>query len=298
MARKKVNKQEGITLDSFDAFGRKESPLNPDRIRGPYKGSRATRDKSLVEGIVESVHKTTPPKKVMDIHTPKKMELRKTETKPDIKKIKKKEMKKMSKEKKKEKWYPGKKLGIKYFSPESKAKRREKKQAKMDKRIEEGKTVRKHDVSKEVKNIHPISKHHTYTKNVVPTKAKTDKKIQDKLDIKEGDYPIMKKKSPSAKSFRSAFAKNRKAGKKTFTWQGRSYSTRQSGEGKSFDTTTGKWSKAEKKQMGGPVDDSPFKQGIKYYKSGGKVTVSNNKAGVGDVAHVHSNSGSNYKAGE
>ena len=123
---------------------------------------------------------------------------------------------------------------------------------------------------------------------------------------KGGEYPYGKPGSETASSFNKTFrnARNPKSGKmaKTFTWQGRSYSTRQAGEGKSFDAATGKWGKAAKKQMGGPIGkgpimgEKPFKQGIKYYEGGGQVTVSNDKAGTGDVVHTHSHSG--YKAGK
>ena len=103
------------------------------------------------------------------------------------------------------------------------------------------------------------------------------------VKTKGGDYPVYRKDTTSSKSFSKSFAAARKAGKKTFEWQGRKYSTARADD---------------KKQMGGPVDDRPFKKGVKYYESGGQVTTSNDKAGVGDIAHVHSNSGSNYKAGE
>jgi hypothetical protein len=52
-----------------------------------------------------------------------------------------------------------------------------------------------------------------------------DKTVGQK-STKAGTYPIYKKKSDSAKNFRSAFADARKAGKKTFTWQGRKYTTK------------------------------------------------------------------------
>ena len=42
---------------------------------------------------------------------------------------------------------------------------------------------------------------------------------------KGGDYPVYKKESRKAESFRSKFAKASKAGKKTFKWKGRSYTT-------------------------------------------------------------------------
>ena len=147
-------------------------------------------------------------------------------------------------------------------------------------------------VAQEVVSVNPISKN-IKTKDV---EVKTEK---------GGDFPVMKKKSVAAESFRDAFsaARNPKSGKreKTFTWQGRSYTTRQAGEGK-WDAKSGKWGKAAKKQMGGPIEkgpmigEKPFKQGIKYYEGGGQVTVSNDKAGTGDVVHTHSHSG--YKAGE
>jgi hypothetical protein len=35
-----------------------------------------------------------------------------------------------------------------------------------------------------------------------------------------GDYPVYEKKSKSAESFRSAFARARKEGRETFTWVG------------------------------------------------------------------------------
>ena len=65
--------------------------------------------------------------------------------------------------------------------------------------------------------------------------------------------------------------------------------------------------KAEKKQMGGRVaggykptadipDRAPFKQGVRMMGHGGEVSMSNDKAGAGDVHTVHSHSG--YKAGE
>ena len=43
---------------------------------------------------------------------------------------------------------------------------------------------------------------------------------------KGGDYARYKKKSAPAKSFRKSFAAASKAGKKTFTWDGRKYSTK------------------------------------------------------------------------
>ena len=46
------------------------------------------------------------------------------------------------------------------------------------------------------------------------------------VKTKGGEYGIFKKKSAAAGSFRSAFAKARAAGKKTFTWDGKRYTTK------------------------------------------------------------------------
>ena len=43
---------------------------------------------------------------------------------------------------------------------------------------------------------------------------------------KAGAFPVYKKDSAQASSFRSAFADARKAGKSTFSWNGRSYNTK------------------------------------------------------------------------
>ena len=135
------------------------------------------------------------------------------------------------------------------------------------------------------------------------SKAKTVTRKDTTVKTKGGDFPKYRKDTTSSKSFSKAFneARNPKSGKmsKTFTWQGRTYSTRKAGEGKNFDSATGKWGKAKKMQQGGMVDipeTQAFKQGIRYMKSGGRVSVSNDNAGAGDIAHVHSHLG--YKAGE
>lgn len=52
---------------------------------------------------------------------------------------------------------------------------------------------------------------------------------QDKVgavQTKGGSYPVYKKGSQTAQSFRGAFATARKAGKKEFSWQGRRYNTK------------------------------------------------------------------------
>ena len=43
---------------------------------------------------------------------------------------------------------------------------------------------------------------------------------------KGGTYPVYKKKSETAQHFRDAFKAARKAGKKTFTWNGKKYNTK------------------------------------------------------------------------
>lgn len=47
------------------------------------------------------------------------------------------------------------------------------------------------------------------------------------VQTKGGTYNVYKKDSSAAKSFRSAFSDARKAGKKTFTWNGKKYTTEQ-----------------------------------------------------------------------
>ena len=58
------------------------------------------------------------------------------------------------------------------------------------------------------------------TASATPTASKT----------RGSNYPVYPKKSSQAASFRSAFASARKAGKKTFTWEGRLYNTKLKGE--------------------------------------------------------------------
>jgi hypothetical protein len=65
---------------------------------------------------------------------------------------------------------------------------------------------------KETKQLKPTGKIRPGTKAVKVTKG--------------GAYPSYKKASVPAKSFKSAFASASKAGKKTFTWDGRSYTTK------------------------------------------------------------------------
>lgn len=72
------------------------------------------------------------------------------------------------------------------------------------------------------------------TKKSAPKKQKVSKKGATyhgeapvkTIRTKGGDYNIYKKSSLKAKSFRAAFKSARKAGKKTFTWNGKKYSTK------------------------------------------------------------------------
>ena len=77
------------------------------------------------------------------------------------------------------------------------------------------------------------------TKKPVPTKD-TNKRLDSKeaqrkrmqkdkdsspVDFK-GNYPVYRKGSAPAKDFRATYNKAKKEGKKTFTWQGRKYTTK------------------------------------------------------------------------
>mgnify|MGYP004454651971 FL=1 len=78
------------------------------------------------------------------------------------------------------------------------------------------------------------SKFTTDTYSPIVSRSKTTKTVNRKKKVvttKSGDqFPVMKKKSQSAKSFREAFSSARKSGKKVFTWQGRKYNTKLKGE--------------------------------------------------------------------
>lgn len=56
--------------------------------------------------------------------------------------------------------------------------------------------------------------------------SKSSEKPVKIVKTKGGDYNVYKKSSKKAQSFRSAFANARKAGKKTFTWNGKKYTTK------------------------------------------------------------------------
>lgn len=60
-------------------------------------------------------------------------------------------------------------------------------------------------------------------------RATMQSKTRDKVKTvktKGGNYGVYKKKSEAAGSFRKAFAKARSAGFKTFTWDGKKYTTK------------------------------------------------------------------------
>ena len=63
------------------------------------------------------------------------------------------------------------------------------------------------------------------TRNKTTSTAKSESPVSVRK-TRGGDYPVYKKGSSSAQSFREAFASARKAGKKEFTWQGRKYNTK------------------------------------------------------------------------
>ena len=66
-------------------------------------------------------------------------------------------------------------------------------------------------------------------KRAAHKKAKAEKKAAKKPvsveKTKGGDYPVYKKGSAKAESFSKSFGRASKAGKKTFKWKGRSYTT-------------------------------------------------------------------------
>ena len=79
------------------------------------------------------------------------------------------------------------------------------------------------EAGKETKRKHAEAK---AKRKAAKAKKKAAKKPVSVVKTKGGDYPVYKKESKKAESFRSKFAKSRKAGKKTFTWKGKSYSTK------------------------------------------------------------------------
>ena len=112
-----------------------------------------------------------------------------------------------------------------FFSKERIAERRAKRQEKRNL-----KKINKRAVSLEKKKEGAGQDYVKVPKNVEPKKIKATGKIGKKptsVTLTEGGaFPTYKKESKKAKSFRSAFAEASKAGKKTFTWDGRKYTTK------------------------------------------------------------------------
>jgi len=123
-------------------------------------------------------------------------------------------------------WYPGKniKKAVKKVAAGIK-KRKTKRQIKKN-----AKKINKRAIKLEKKTPGAGLDYVKVPKNVNPAKIKATGKIRKKstsVTMTEGGaYATYKKKSKAAKSFRSSFAAASKAGKKTFTWDGRSYSTK------------------------------------------------------------------------
>jgi hypothetical protein len=57
-------------------------------------------------------------------------------------------------------------------------------------------------------------------------RAQASSKVTGGVKTKAGTYNVYGKKTSAAKNFRSAFADAKKAGYKTFTWEGKKYSTK------------------------------------------------------------------------
>ena len=128
--------------------------------------------------------------------------------------------KKLSKPaKKKGGWYPGKKLikGVKKVASSIKKKRTAKQIKKNTKKI--GAMAKKNP-----KSVTTTAKTLADKKKLKAT-GKIRKGAKSVKVTQGGAYASYDKKSKAAGNFRSAFAKAKKSGKKTFTWDGRKYST-------------------------------------------------------------------------
>ena len=128
-------------------------------------------------------------------------------------------MAKEKSKKRKTKWYPGKLLE----AVTGAKKRRLKKAYKAEgAKMPAGPGTSKEDVKKKAETI-------AGAKEKAKKKAKGAGRVRKGAvgvkSTKGGEYVKYKKKSKPAKSFRSAFAKARSEGKKSFSWDGRSYST-------------------------------------------------------------------------
>ncbi len=112
-----------------------------------------------------------------------------------------------------------------FFSKERIAERRAKRQEKRNL-----KKINKRAINLEKKKEGAGQDYVKVPKNVRPSKIEATGKIRKKptsVTMTEGGaFPTYKKKSGAAKSFRAAFAEASKAGKKTFTWDGRKYTTK------------------------------------------------------------------------
>ena len=102
-------------------------------------------------------------------------------------------------------------------------------------------------------------------KSKAPETGKIRKGAVGVKSTKGGEYAKYKKKSKAAKSFRSSFAEARKAGKSTFSWDGRSYSTARADDKKKEKTSL----KKKESRQDAPMAEEGGK--VESYKGGGKV---------------------------
>ena len=116
-------------------------------------------------------------------------------------------------------WYPGKRIvkGVKKVASKIKKKRTAKQIKKNTKKI--GAMAKKNP-----KSVTTTAKTLKDKKKLKAT-GKIRKGAKSVKVTKGGAYASYDKKAKAAKSFRSSFAAAKKAGKKTFTWDGRKYST-------------------------------------------------------------------------
>ena len=114
-----------------------------------------------------------------------------------------------------------------------------------------------------------------------------------------GAYATYKKKSKAAKSFRSAFSDASKSGKKTFSWDGRSYSTKKANyeENTNMDKATHvfeKFAKTTKKVSTGTVSSQPVKTTTSS-KGGKHTTTTVHKTNTPDGIRYYSSSGTSSR---
>ena len=162
--------------------------------------------------------------------------------------------------KKKSKWYPGKfaeKLGI---GRKKKAKRLQKFYEKPGSLISDKSTGEERK-----KTAKRLAKEAAKD----PKTGRVRKGAKGVESTSGGEYVKYGKKSKAAESFRSKFAKARKAGKSSFSWDGRSYSTKTADDVK-------KAKKAAKWEAGKKKGDESLAQLKKEgtYAEGGKVESS------------------------